>query len=205
MACVFVRSIVLPAVLFFADAASASPSLNPDVRQDTIASTICSPGYTSVVRPAAVYTNGVKLKLVHSAGQDEAAMSQYELDHIVPLALGGHPRALDNLQLQPWPEARRKDRIEVKLQCLVCAGQITLSDAQTAIATDWEAAYHNYASVPCRRHRALEPPQLAAAAQATSATEANTSAATVQGQAPWWLITARIWWPFHQLSGVAAN
>jgi hypothetical protein len=101
MACVFVRSIVLPAVFLFAAAAAASPSLNPDVRQDTIASTICSPGYTSLVRPASVYTNGVKLKLVRNAGQDEAAMADYELDHIVPLALGGHPRALDNLQLQP--------------------------------------------------------------------------------------------------------
>jgi len=56
MACVFVRSIVLPAVLLFAAAAAASPSLNPDVRQDTIASTICSPGYTSAVRPAVVLT-----------------------------------------------------------------------------------------------------------------------------------------------------
>jgi hypothetical protein len=205
MACVFVRSIVLPAVLLFAAAAAATPSLNPDVRQGTIAATICLPGYTSVVRPASVYTNGVKLKLVHNAGQDEAAMADYELDHIVPLALGGHPRALDNLQLQPWPEARRKDRIEVKLQCLVCAGPITLSDAQAAIATDWEAAYHTYASVPCRRHRGTEPPQLTDGAQATSTTEANASGATVRGHVPAWLITARIWWPFHQLNGVAAN
>jgi cytochrome c-type biogenesis protein CcmH/NrfF len=205
MACVFVRSIVLQAVLLFASAAAASPSLNPDVRQDTIASTICSPGYTSLVRPASVYTNGVKLKLVRNAGQDEAAMADYELDHIVPLALGGHPRALDNLQLQPWSEARRKDRIEVKLQCLVCAGQITLPDAQTAIATDWEAAYHAYASVPCHRHRAPEPAQSTDAAQAANTTEANASAATDPGQAPAWLITARIWWPFHQLNSVAAN
>ena len=71
----------------------------------------------------------------------------------MPLALGGNPHALDNLQLQPWPEARRKDRIEVKLQCLVCSGQVSLKEARTAIATDWQAAYRRYASVPCHRSR----------------------------------------------------
>ena len=133
--------------------ATAAPSLNPDVTPQTIASTICVSGYTAVVRPATLYTNGVKLKLLQSAALDPSAASEYELDHIVPLALGGHPRALDNLQLQPWPEARRKDRIEVKLQCLVCSGQVSLGKAQTAIAVDWEGAYHRYASVPCHREK----------------------------------------------------
>ena len=134
-------------------AANAAPSLNPDVTSQTIASTICVAGYTAMVRPVSVYTNGVKMKLLRSAGQDPSMASEYELDHIIPLALGGHPRALDNLQLQPWPEARRKDRIEVKLQCLVCSGQVSLGEAQTAIAMDWEAAYHRYASVPCHREK----------------------------------------------------
>lgn len=107
------------------------------------------------MRPGSGYTSGVKLKLVHAAGQVEASAANYELDHIIPLALGGHPRSLDNLQIQPWPEAKRKDRIEVKLQCLVCSGQITLPDAQTLTARDWESAYNTYASVPCHRHRQL--------------------------------------------------
>lgn len=55
-------------------------------------------------------------------GLDPAAASDYELDPIIPLALGGHPRKLDHLQLQPWEEVKRKDRLEVKLQCLVCSG-----------------------------------------------------------------------------------
>lgn len=136
-----------------AGAVSAAPSLNHDVTPQTIASTICVSGYTAIVRPASVYTNGVKLKLLQATCQDPSTAGEYELDHIVPLALGGHPRALDNLQLQPWPEARRKDRLEVKLQCLVCTGQVTLGEAQTAIATDWETAYHRYASVACHRDR----------------------------------------------------
>lgn len=38
-------------------------------------------------------------------GFEVPAASQYELDHIVPLALGGHPRNLKNLMLQPWEGA----------------------------------------------------------------------------------------------------
>ena len=71
--------------------------------------------------------------------------------HIIPLALGGHPRKLDNLELQPWDEAKRKDRIEGKLQCLVCSGQIALADARREIVEDWQATYHRYARVKCRR------------------------------------------------------
>jgi cytochrome c-type biogenesis protein CcmH/NrfF len=46
---------------------------------------------------------------------------------------------------------RRKDRIERKLCCLVCSGQVPLGDAQEAIARDWRAAYHQYARIKCRR------------------------------------------------------
>ena len=162
--------------------ASAAPSLNPDITPQTVASTICVSGYTAMVRPATVYTNGVKLKLLQSAGQDPSAASEYELDHIVPLALGGHPRALDNLQLQPWPEARRKDRIEVKLQCLVCSGQVSLGEAQTAIAADWEGAYHRYASVPC--HRGKHP---------TIQTAERPSAASHQNPAGAWIARVKHW------------
>ena len=52
---------------------------------------------------------------------------EYELDHIVPLALGGHPWKPRTSKLQPWEGtngAKREDRIEVKLQCLVCSGQV---------------------------------------------------------------------------------
>jgi len=129
-------------------------ALNSDVTQATIARTICVPHYTQNVRPASSFTDGVKQLLLKRGGLDPSTAADYELDHIIPLAIGGHPRNLDNLQLQPWEEAKRKDRIEVKLQCLVCAGQIALSDAQREIVDDWHAAYHRYAGVKCDRHRA---------------------------------------------------
>ena len=116
-------------------------------------------------------------------------------DHIIPLALGGHPRSLDNLQIQPWPEAKRKDRIEVKLQCLVCSGQITLPDAQTLTARDWESAYNTYASVPCHRHRQL-PASVVAYQGAPSHADRGASPSHFHV-----VFRARIWWPFHSGSG----
>ncbi len=138
--------------------AHAMPALNPEVRQTTIDQTICVPGYTRQVRPSTSYTNGVKRKLLRVAGIEVSRISDFELDHIVPLALGGHPRRLENLMLQPWEGtdgAKRKDRLEVKLQCLVCAGQVSLAEAQQNIYADWLAAYHRYAKVKCQRKRTM--------------------------------------------------
>jgi hypothetical protein len=80
-------------------------ALNPDVTPATIRETICVPGYTQSVRPSTTYTNGVKRKLLSEAGLPETGIGNYELDHIIPLALGGHPRKLSNLMLQPWEGA----------------------------------------------------------------------------------------------------
>lgn len=139
-----------------AGSACAAGALNPDVRQDNIQQTVCVRGYTATVRPEVSYTNGVKKKLMREAGISYDRIHDYELDHVIPLALGGHPRKLENLQLQPWDGengAHRKDRIEVKLQCLVCAGQVPLVQAQREIAENWQAAYHRYAPVKCHRSR----------------------------------------------------
>lgn len=122
-------------------------ALKPDVRQETIQQTICVPGYTASVRPSTTYTNGVKTKLLREAGRPPAAAPDYELDHRVPLALGGHPRNLENLELQPWEGedgAKKKDRLERRLKLLVCAEKVAIETAQRAIYLDWKSAFHAY-------------------------------------------------------------
>jgi len=141
-------------LLFLAAAAAYDDrgAFNPDVRQETIGQTICVPGYTKAVRPSTNFTYGVKQMLLKRTGRDRAQAFEYELGHIIPLGLGGHPRKLENLELQlraGESGARRKDRIGAKLQCMVCSGQVTLADAQREILTDWQAAYHRYALVEC--------------------------------------------------------
>ena len=133
--------------------------LNPDVRPETIDQTICVPAYTASVRPATSYTNGVKAMLLRESGTDGADASKYELDHVIPLAVGGQPRNIKNLMLQAWDGkdgAKKKDRLERRLQQLVCSRLLGLRDAQAATWTDWRAAYRHYVQAPwARLHRAM--------------------------------------------------
>jgi hypothetical protein len=118
-----------------------------EVTQANIATTICISGWTATVRPSTSYTQGLKKLMLSRAGLDPKEANKYELDHFVPLAVGGHPRSENNLWLQRWDgewHARIKDRLERKLQVIVCAGQITLHTARTAVQDDWHAAYKMY-------------------------------------------------------------
>ena len=126
-------------------------ALNPDVRQATIQQTVCVAGYTASVRPSTSYTNGIKARLLREQGLPVADAAAYELDHIIPLALGGHPRNLANLALQPWEgenSAKTKDRLERRLQILVCADKVPLDMARRDIYVDWQAAFRKYVGVP---------------------------------------------------------
>jgi len=122
-------------------------ALNPDVTEETVTQTICVAGYAKSVRPSSRYTNAAKAKLLREAGLDASRMPDFELDHIVPLGLGGHPRKLANLALQSWDGghgAERKDALEIRMHNLVCGGQVSLNEAQVCIAEDWEACAAQY-------------------------------------------------------------
>lgn len=124
-----------------------SGALNADVTQANIKKTICVAGWTATVRPPTSYTNPLKAKLLEDYDLPPSDAAKYELDHFVPLALGGHPTSHDNLWLQPWEGqwgAKTKDRLERKLQLMVCAGQLTLDQARHAIRTNWVEAFKKY-------------------------------------------------------------
>ncbi|MDP9064783.1 MAG: hypothetical protein M3O06_02825 [Pseudomonadota bacterium] len=129
-------------------------ALNPEVTEKTLARTICVRGYTATIRPTRNYSDGVKRTLLRQAGLDASHGGEYELDHIVPLGVGGHPRKMSNLMLQPWQgpnSATKKDRLERRLQHLVCNGLITLADAQLCIAEDWQACASRISAIFPRR------------------------------------------------------
>lgn len=141
---------ILSIIALLASNAFAAMALNPDVTQATIDQTICVAGYTKTVRPSVSYTNGVKRKLLRQQGIPASDAGLYELDHAVPLTLGGHPRALGNLVLQSWDGpagAKVKDKLEPKLSRLVCARKIRLAEAQACIYHDWQACAKKYAKV----------------------------------------------------------
>ena len=141
-------------MVFAAAAAAGQSALNPVVKQETIDKTICVPGYARGVRPPTSYTNGVKQMYFQRARINPALEQTYDLDYVIPLALGGHPRNLDNLGLrirEGENGVKRKESIAMKLQCLVCSGQVTLAAAQREILEDWQAASQRYASLRCHR------------------------------------------------------
>jgi len=117
-------------------------AVDPAVTQANIQSTICRAGYTETVRPPESQTEAFKFGEAYPAyGIPAGTVS--ELDHLVPLELGG---ANDAANL--WPENYRgflnaddKDRLENYLHDAVCSGRMLLQTAQETIATDWVKAY----------------------------------------------------------------
>jgi hypothetical protein len=66
-----------------------------------------------------------------------------EIDHIVPLELGG---SNDVANLFPEPGSgpatyHLKDRLENRLHALVCGGSLSLATARRAISANWEREY----------------------------------------------------------------
>jgi hypothetical protein len=112
--------------------------IDPAVTQANIQSTICVSGYTSRVRPPAAQTEAFKFDEAYPA-YGIASGEQSELDHLVPLELGG-----DNAAANLWPETgsvpNPKDEVENALNKAVCTGRVSLAAAQRAIARDWETA-----------------------------------------------------------------
>ncbi len=64
---------------------------------------------------------------------------RYEVDHIISLEIGGSD-SVSNLWPQPIAQARIKDhQVEDRLPKLVCAGKMSIIDAQRCVADDWVA------------------------------------------------------------------
>lgn len=122
------------------------PPLNPKVTQENIATTICKHGWTATVRPPVIYTAVIKVNKLKEMGKPLGDEHLYELDHVIPLELGGAPVDGRNLQMQLWPEAHEKDRVENCLKDTVCQGAISLQEAQNRIWTDWREARTHCAS-----------------------------------------------------------
>lgn len=150
-------------VLIFPD-----PVMHPGAIDPSETSVVlCAKGFTTKsVRPRTSYTNKLKLLEIGAGGtitapdgvtyviageQLPGSIADYELDHLISLELGGNPVDPKNLWLEPWERrgqhlaasgtgAESKDVVENRLHREVCAGTVSLTDAQHEIATDWTSA-----------------------------------------------------------------
>lgn len=145
---------ILCATLTFAGGGRASdlpdPHLTPGVaRTGVTAADLCPVAHTPALRNV---PESEKMAVYKSYGilphQGYCAVAQgCEVDHLISLEIGG-----SNDQRNLWPEpysgtpwsARVKDKLENKLHALVCAGTITLEQAQNDVRLDWISAYKKY-------------------------------------------------------------
>jgi hypothetical protein len=118
-------------------------ALNPAVTQATIGNTICVSGWTSTVRPSESYTENLKREQIAAEGLP-GGLSAYEEDHRMPLDLGGAPSNATNLSPESHGSSNAKDGDEVSLKDEVCAGQLTLAQAQQQLVATWLGPYPSY-------------------------------------------------------------
>jgi hypothetical protein len=114
---------------------------------------ICTPGWTTDHRHV---TEEMRAQVYAEYDRTEGP-NCCEVDHLVPLELGGS-NDMKNLWPQPYscayrqscpvydprPGAGEKDQLENELHRLVCHGKMTLADAQRCIASDWVACWDKY-------------------------------------------------------------
>ena len=123
---------------------------NSAVTQENIKATICVSGWTATIRPTASYTTKLKLQQLKSGPYQSAlGPAAFEEDHLISLEIGGNPTDPRNLWPQLWNPAdgqgaHKKDHLENTLKALVCAGKITLLEAQHAVSTNWKVAFDKY-------------------------------------------------------------
>lgn len=69
-----------------------------------------------------------------------------EIDHLVPLAVGGS-NEITNLWPQPYEgqwNAHHKDQLEAKMKRLLCAGKVTVEEAQSIFKNNWVEGYKKF-------------------------------------------------------------
>ena len=100
----------------------------------------CKSGYTKLVRHV---TAATKRKVFAAYGITSHRSGQYEIDHLVPLELGGS-NSIANLfpePAKPRPGFHDKDRLENEVHDRACAAHNRFRSLQKRIATDWTDLY----------------------------------------------------------------
>jgi hypothetical protein len=104
---------------------------------------ICKPGYTKTVRNVSA---ALKQRVYAEYAITQHSRSSYEVDHLVPLELGGS-NSITNLfpeAAAPKPGFHEKDRLENTTHDAVCSRARALRATQRSIAKDWTVLYDVY-------------------------------------------------------------
>jgi hypothetical protein len=121
-----------------ADVPMPNPRLTPGAVQSSDTGAICTPGWAEAHRDVSWQT-----KDAVAAEYGLSSRYGYEIDHLIPLELGG-ANTVANLWPEPYGSpygAIEKDGLEDWLHEQVCNGALALGTAQHEIATNWYAAW----------------------------------------------------------------
>jgi hypothetical protein len=94
-------------------------------------------------------------RIMREYGLPAGAHPQYEVDHLIPLCLGGadddrNRWAQPRRSIEPVFNAERKDELEARMCALACSGQLDIATAQKQISDDWTEAYKRFFREPSR-------------------------------------------------------
>jgi hypothetical protein len=131
-------------------------NLTPGAATTSDRNVICETGYAGSVRPNGSVWRHLRdeaYSRYHIArghrsivGPNGVHYPAYQIDHLIPLEIGGDPTDIRNLWPEPMGDAHRKDQVENRLHALVCGGQLDVKEAQDAIARNWTTAIPGDAS-----------------------------------------------------------
>lgn len=120
---------------------------DPEVTESNIKESICKVTHftwTEGHAPPKSFLESLEKQQIEQYGYSDTSLKHYQMDHLIPLSLGGHPTDPKNI----WPQlliakwsARRKDYLEEILHDKVCKGELTLTAAQEMIRSNWVETY----------------------------------------------------------------
>jgi len=118
------------------------PTLTPGAVRTTDVGAICSTP-TSGLRH---WSRERDDRILAEYGLPTGPHGDYELDHLIPLCLGGADSEANiwpqpHRPLEPAWNSERKDELEARLCQLACAGALDVREAQREISEDWISSY----------------------------------------------------------------
>jgi hypothetical protein len=127
--------------------AMPNPRLTPGATVPVTVAQVCRDGYA---RKARKVSGATKRRVYRLYGMHPHLPACCEVDHLISLELGGS-NEIRNLWPEAWlprPGAWEKDGLENHLHAEVCAGRMTLEEAQRQIRTDWYKAWLRMRRLP---------------------------------------------------------
>jgi hypothetical protein len=125
-----------------ADGKNPDPQCTPGAVMGISLQTVCN----TSTRGRRKVTTEMKNQVYEQYGITSHASGAFEVDHFIPLELGGS-NDIANLwpePAKPAPGFHEKDKVETALHNEVCkAHTMSLEDAQRTIATDWLKYYND--------------------------------------------------------------